>query len=81
MIAASQATNAQYQIKIKAINTLDTVIYFRATVFDEKNFLPKDTINLSKGAYTINSKKSIVGGIYYFYFPKTKDKIYFYFLR
>ena len=72
-----QFTNAQYQIKIKAINTHDTVIYFRATVFDEKNFLPKDTINLSKGAYTINSKKSIVGGIYYFYFPKTKDKIYF----
>jgi hypothetical protein len=53
------------------------VIYFRGTVFDEKNFIPKDTINLSKGYFTVNSKKPIIGGIYYFYFPKTKDKIYF----
>ena len=77
LITASIACKAQYQIKIKAINTLDTVIYFRGTVFDEKNFIPKDTINLSKGTFTINSKKPIIGGIYYFYFPKTKSKIYF----
>ena len=60
---------AQYQIKIKAINTLDSIIYFRGTVFDEKNFIPKDTVNLTKGTYTISSKKPIIGGIYYFYFP------------
>ena len=72
-----QFTNAQYQIKIKAINTLDSVIYFRGTVFDEKNFIPKDTINLSKGTFTFNSKKPIIGGIYYFYFPKSRAKIFF----
>jgi hypothetical protein len=68
---------AQYQIKIKAINTLDSIIYFRGTVFDEKNFIPKDTVNLTKGTYTISSKKPIIGGIYYFYFPKSKSKVFF----
>ena len=67
---------AQYQIKIKAINTLDSIIYFRGTVFDEKNFIPKDTVNLTKGTYTISSKKPIIGGIYYFYFPKSKSKVF-----
>jgi hypothetical protein len=77
LLTFAKYANAQYQIKIKAINTLDTIVYFRGTVFDEKNFIPKDTINLSKGIYTINSKKPILGGIYFFYFPKTKSKIYF----
>ena len=52
-MAFANLANAQYQIKIKAINTLDTVIYFRGTVFDEKNFIPKDTINYEKGIYYI----------------------------
>jgi thiol-disulfide isomerase/thioredoxin len=77
LLVFTKFANAQYQIKIKAINTLDTVIYFRGTVFDEKNFIPKDTINLSKGSFTLNAKKPILGGIYFFYFPKTKSKIYF----
>lgn len=77
LLTFAKFADAQYQIKIKAINSLDTVIYFRGTVFDEKNFIPKDTINLSKGTFTINSKKPILGGIYFLYFPKTKSKIYF----
>ena len=77
LLTFAKFANAQYQIKIKAINTIDTIVYFRGTVFDEKNFIPKDTLNFSKGNITISSKKPIIGGIYYFYFPKTKDKIYF----
>jgi hypothetical protein len=77
LLTFTKFANAQYQIKIKAINTLDTIVYFRGTVFDEKNFIPKDTINLAKGSFTISSKKPIIGGIYFFYFPKTRSKIYF----
>lgn len=69
--------HAQYQIKIKAINTVDSIAYFRGTVFDDKNFIPKDTIKLYKGNYTIAAKKPIIGGIYFLYFPKFKQKVYF----
>jgi len=69
--------HAQYQIKIKAINTVDSIAYFRGTVFDDKNFIPKDTIKLYKGNYTIAAKKPIIGGIYFLYFPKFKQKVFF----
>ena len=68
---------AQYQIKIKAIRPADSIAYFRGTVFDDKNYLVKDTIPLYKENYTIKSTKSIVGGVYYLYFPNSKQKIYF----
>jgi hypothetical protein len=68
---------AQYQIKLSVTGATDSIAYFRASVFDEKNFVSKDTIPLYKGAYTISSKKPIVGGVYYFYFPTTKQKIQF----
>lgn len=68
--------HAQYQIKIKATNTADSIAYFRGTVFDDKNYIPKDTIKLYKGNYTVAAKKPIIGGIYFFYFPKSKQKIY-----
>jgi len=68
---------AQYQIKIKSIRTTDSVAYFRGSVFDDKNFLAKDTIPLYKGNFTIKYAKSIVGGVYYLYFPKSKQKIFF----
>ena len=68
---------AQYQIKIKAIRPADSIAYFRGTVFDDKNYLAKDTIPLYKGNYTIKYTKSIVGGVYYLYFPNSKQKIYF----
>jgi len=70
-------TMAQYQIKIKATRTIDRLAYFRRAVFDDKNFLAKDTIPLYKGSFTIKYAKSIVGGVYYLFFPKSKQKIYF----
>ena len=69
--------HAQYQIKIKATNTADSIAYFRGTVFDDKNYIPKDTIKLYKGNYTVAAKKPIIGGIYFLYFPKSKQKIFF----
>ena len=70
-------SKAQFVLKVKAINTTDSIAYLRASLFDDKNFIPKDTINLKKPIYTIRNTKSIVGGIYYLYFPKTKQKIHF----
>ena len=69
--------HAQYQIKIKASNTADSIAYFRGTVFDDKNYIPKDTIKLYKGNYTVAAKKPIIGGIYFLYFPKSKQKVFF----
>lgn len=72
-------SKAQFVFKVKAINTTDSIAYLRASLFDDKNFIPKDTINLKKPIHTIRNTKSIVGGIYYLYFPKTKQKIQFIF--
>lgn len=69
--------HAQFQIKIKATNTADSIAYFRGTVFDDKNYIPKDTIKLYKGNYTVAAKKPIIGGIYFLYFPKSKQKVFF----
>ncbi len=66
---------SQFQLKIKSSNSLDSIAYLRATVFDEKNYIPKDTIQLYKTVQTIKQAKPIVGGIYYLYFPKSKQKI------
>ncbi len=68
---------AQFVLKINASNTIDTVAYLRASLFDDKNYIPKDTIKLYKSPITIKNTKSIVGGIYFLYFPKTKQKIQF----
>ena len=69
--------NAQYQIRIKTASIKDTTAFFRGVVFDDKNYLAKDTVNLSKGTAVIKWKKPIIGGIYYFYFPISKQKVYF----
>lgn len=66
----------QFKLRIKIKNPKDSVAYFRTTLFDEKNYIPKDTFNLKKSSFFINNKKSIVGGIYFIYFPKSKEKIY-----
>lgn len=68
---------AQFQIYIKVNNIKDSVAYFRSTIFDDKNFIPKDTIDLRKGSALIKNTKSVFGGIYYLYFPATKQKISF----
>ncbi len=68
---------AQFVLKINASNTIDSVAYLRASLFDDKNYIPKDTIKLFKSSNTIKNTKSIVGGIYFLYFPKSKQKIQF----
>jgi hypothetical protein len=72
----SKIAVAQFEIKIKSTNTYDSIAYLRGVVFDDKNYIPKDTIELFKGLNTVKYNKSIVGGIYFLYFPKSKQKIY-----
>ncbi len=68
---------AQYQIKLKIQNAADSIGYMRGCIFDDKNYIPKDTLKLYTGNVTSKYNKSIIGGIYYFQFPKTKQKIFF----
>jgi len=67
---------SQFQIKVKSSNTIDSIAYFRGVVFDDKNFIPKDTLELYKETNIIKNANPIIGGIYYLYFPKSKQKIY-----
>ena len=66
--------HAQFELKIKSINTFDSIAYLRGVVFDEKNFIPKDTLELYKGINIVKNSKPIIGGIYFLYFPKSKKK-------
>ncbi len=77
LIFLSFKGTAQFVLKINASNTIDSIAYLRASLFDDKNYIPKDTIKLFKPSNTIRNTKSIVGGIYYIYFPKSKQKIQF----
>ncbi len=72
----SKTVVAQFEIKIKSTNTYDSIAYLRGVVFDDKNYIPKDTIELLKGLHTVKFNKSIVGGIYFLYFPKSKQKLF-----
>lgn len=76
VIAFNKTANAQFQLKVKSTNTIDSIAYLRGVVFDDKNFIPKDTLELYKGFNTVKNNKPIVGGIYYLYFPKRKQKIF-----
>ena len=69
--------NAQFVLKINATRTTDSIAYFRGTIFDENNYLSKDTLKLFKGNAVSINKKSIIGGIYYLQFPSTQQRIYF----
>ncbi len=68
---------AQFQVIIKAKGVADSVAFFRASIFDEKNYIPKDTIRFKNGTASIKNAKSVIGGIYFLYFPATKQKICF----
>ena len=68
---------AQFQVIIKAKGVTDSVAFFRASIFDEKNYIPKDTIRFKNGTASIKNAKSVIGGIYFLYFPATKQKISF----
>lgn len=70
-------SKAQFVLKVKANNVQDSIAYFRASLFDDKNYIPKDTIKLRSTGTSIINTKSIVGGIYFLYFPKTKQNIKF----
>jgi thiol-disulfide isomerase/thioredoxin len=63
---------AQAQFKI-AVSRSKNPIYFRGTLFDEKNFLAKDTVR----GTVLSSKTPIKGGIYYLQFAPSKERIYF----
>jgi hypothetical protein len=71
-----KSSNAQFELKVSSKNTYDSIAYLRGVVFDDKNYIPKDTLELYKGINTVKNSKSIVGGIYFLYFPKSKQKIY-----
>ena len=77
LILLPYVSKGQFVLKVKATNTTDSIGYLRASLFDERNFVPKDTLNLTKPIQTIKNTKSIVGGIYFIYFPKSKQKIQF----
>ena len=67
---------AQFELKIKSKHTYDSIAYLRGVIFDDKNFIPKDTIELYKEINTIKNTKPIIGGIYFLYFPKSKKKLF-----
>ena len=68
---------AQFQVNIKVSNSIDTIAFLRASIFDDKNYIPKDTISLKKGVALVKNTKSVFGGIYFLYFPSSKQKISF----
>lgn len=68
---------AQYFLKFTVKNPKDSIIYFRGVAFDNKNFIPKDTLDVSKGTCITKASKPIVGGIYFLYFPSTKERVFF----
>jgi|694.fasta_scaffold36502_1 hypothetical protein len=68
---------SQYLIRLKIINPKDSIVYVKGTVFDEKNFIPKDTVKIAKGVRQSSYQKSIIGGVYYLEFPVLKQKIFF----
>ncbi len=68
---------AQFQVIIKGKGVADSVAFFRASIFDDKNYIPKDTIRFKNGTASIKNAKSVIGGIYFLYFPATKQKISF----
>jgi hypothetical protein len=72
----TKLTVAQYQLTVKCTNTKDSIAFLRGVVYDDKNYIPKDTLKLYKGTTTAKYNKSIVGGIYFLYFPESKKKIY-----
>jgi thiol-disulfide isomerase/thioredoxin len=63
---------AQAQYKI-TLSPSKEPVYFRGTLFDDKNFLAKDTLT----GTVLSSTTPIKGGIYYLQFPSTKERIYF----
>ena len=68
-------SQAQFRIKVTAKNTADSIVYVSTSVYDEQNYVPKDTLSLRKPTWSV-TKNAIIGGISFLYFPKTKTKIW-----
>lgn len=68
-------SDAQYSIQLNYSNLSDSVVYFRLRTFDDKLYIPKDTLKLNKDNIVISSKTPIYGGFYYLYFPKSRKRI------
>ena len=62
--------NARFKV---TVSRSKEPMYFRGTLFDEKNFLAKDTVR----GTLLTSKTPIKGGIYYLQFAPNKERIYF----
>lgn len=63
---------AQAQFKV-TVSKSSAPVYFRGTLFDDKNYLAKDTLT----GTVLSSTTPIKGGIYYLQFSSTKERIYF----
>jgi hypothetical protein len=70
-------SNAQYLIRFKVDDPVDSIVFLRGMLFDSKKFISKDTIHLTKGLVVSKSNTSIIGGIYYLFFPKSGLKVHF----
>jgi hypothetical protein len=69
--------SAQYLLRFKITDPKDSVVFVKGTMFEEKNFIPKDMVRVIKGVRQSSYNKSIIGGIYYLEFPSSKEKVYF----
>lgn len=76
-ILVSTSLQAQYKIALQVSAPKDSIAYLRGVVFDDKNYFPKDTVRIKNNVVALQSKKPIVGGMYYFQLDKTKQRYYF----
>ena len=77
LFAAPFTGTSQYLLRFKITNLKDSICFVRGTMFEEKNFIPKDTVRVNKGERESYYNKPIIGGIYFLEFPASKQKIYF----
>ena len=75
LIFFTKAGIAQYSINLLFQHPVDSVIYFRVATFDDKLFIPKDTVYTNKGKAQLVYNSPIYGGIYYLYFPQSRKRI------
>lgn len=67
---------AQYQINISYINHKDSSVQFRLSTFDEKLYIPKDTVQILRNKAKFSAATPVFGGIYTIYLPKSGKKIH-----
>ncbi|MFD3274867.1 hypothetical protein [Aquirufa echingensis] len=77
LLLLSACLQAQYKINLQINAPKDSIAYLRGVVFDDKNYFPKDTIRIKKNVVILQSKKPIVGGMYYVQLDKSKQRFYF----